>query len=161
MIISIIVAISNNNVIGREGRLPWHLSGDLKNFKKITLGKPIIMGRLTYESIGHPLPDRHNIIISSQNDYSVNGCDVVSSPKKALELAGNVDEVIIIGGSSVYAEYLPQASRLYITRVDIDVEGDVFFPEFSKDDWIVVKREKYKLSDKRQLSYIFELLERR
>ncbi len=119
------------------------------------------MGRLTYESIGHPLPDRRNIIISSQDDYSVNGCDVVSSPKKALELAGNVDEVIIIGGSSVYAEYLPQASRLYITRVDIDVEGDVFFPEFSKDDWIVVKREKYKLSDKRQLSYIFELLERR
>ena len=148
MIISIIVAISNNNVIGREGRLPWHLSDDLKNFKKITLGKPIIMGRLTYESIGHP-------------DYSVNGCDVVSSPKKALELAGNVDEVIIIGGSSVYAEYLPQASRLYITRVDIDVEGDVFFPEFSKDDWVVVKREKYNLSDKRQLSYIFELLERR
>ena len=161
MIISIIVAISNNNVIGREGRLPWHLSDDLKNFKKITLGKPIIMGRLTYESIGHPLPDRHNIIISSQNDYSVNGCDVVSSPKKALELAGNVDEVIIIGGSSVYAEYLPQASRLYITRVDIDVEGDVFFPEFSKDDWIVVKHEKYNQSDKRQLSYIFELLERR
>ena len=161
MIISIIVAISNNNVIGREGRLPWHLSGDLKNFKKITLGKPIIMGRLTYESIGHPLPDRHNIIISSQDDYSVKGCDVVSSPKQALEFAGNVDEVIIIGGSSVYAEFLPQANRLYITRVDTDVEGDVFFPEFSKDDWVVVKREKYKLSDKRQLSYIFELLERR
>ena len=85
----------------------------------------------------------------------------MSSPKKALELVGNVDEVIIIGGSSVYAEYFPQASRLYITRVDIDVEGDVFFPEFSKDDWVVVKREKYNLSDKRQLSYIFELLERR
>jgi len=115
--VSIIVAVSANNVIGRDGGLPWHISEDLKRFKAITMGKPIVMGRRTHESIGKPLPGRQNIVITRQEGYVVEGCDVVSSPAAALRAAGDVDEVMIIGGGEIYDLFLNQATRIYLTRV--------------------------------------------
>jgi len=133
--ISLIVAASTNNVIGKEGDLPWRLSADLKRFKELTMGKPIVMGRKTYESIGRPLPGRHNIVISRRGDYSADGCTVAQSIDAALEAAGDVDEVMIIGGSHIYDAILPRADRIYMTRVHADIDGDTFFPELLESEW--------------------------
>jgi len=109
--ISLIVAAATNNVIGRDGELPWHLSDDLKRFKKLTVGKPVIMGRLTHESIGKPLPDRRNIVISSQKDLEIEGCEVVASPDEALALAEGAEEVMVIGGGKIYEQMMSKADR--------------------------------------------------
>jgi len=141
--ISLIVAASTNNVIGAQGELPWHLSGDLKRFKAITMGKPIVMGRLTYESIGRSLPGRQNIVITRQVDYAAEGCDVVQSVDAAIEAAGNAEEIMIIGGSRIYLEFLPRADRIYLTRVQAEVEGDTFLPELPQDEWRETSRTEY------------------
>ena len=129
MKISLIVAAATNNVIGRDGELPWHLSEDLKRFKRLTIGKPIIMGRLTYESIGKPLPDRRNIVISSRQGLKIDGCEVVASPDAAIELTVDDEEVMVIGGGGVYAQMLPMADRIYLTRVHAAVDGDTYIPD--------------------------------
>ena len=160
MKISIIVAASANNVIGVDGGLPWHLSEDLKKFKAITMGKPMIMGRATYETIGRALPGRRSIVLSRQADFEAEGCDVVSSASEALEVAGDVDEVMIIGGGRVYAEFLPMTDRIYFTRVNAEIDGDTDFPQIDRDDWKVVKSDSYPVSDEREYAFSFEVWER-
>jgi len=134
-VISLIVAVSTNNVIGADGDLPWSLSDDLKRFKAATIGKPIVMGRKTYESIGRPLPGRQNIVITRQGDFTADGCDVVQSTAEAVEVAEGADEIMVIGGSQIYAAFLPLAERIYFTRVHTEVEGNVFFPQLDKEEW--------------------------
>ena len=156
MTLSLIVAASRNNVIGNEGGLPWHLPDDLGHFKRLTMGKPVIMGRRTFESIGRPLPDRRNIVMTRQADYSAKGCEVVSSVDEALELVHGTDEVMIIGGGQVYRDFLQRADRIYLTRVQADVEGDTHFPEIDEAAWQMV-RSQHHAADERH-AYEFDLL---
>ena len=160
MKISLVVAVSANNVIGADGGLPWRLSEDLRRFKDITMGKPMIMGRQTFESIGKALPGRRNIILSRQAAYEQVGCDVVNTPEEALRLAGGADEVMIIGGGKVYEEFLPMTDRIYMTRVHTDVDGDTFFPEINDDEWRIVSSHPLPPNDERPFSISFQVLER-
>ncbi|MGI9222042.1 MAG: dihydrofolate reductase [Woeseiaceae bacterium] len=145
--ISLIVAASTNNVIGVAGGLPWHLSDDLKRFKALTMGKPIIMGRKTFESIGRALPGRQNIVITSQAGYKAEGCDVVSSTDAAIEVAGEATEKMIIGGGEIYRLFLPIADRIYLTRVAVDVSGDTLFPELDANVWQETDREAHQAGE--------------
>jgi len=158
--ISIIVAASTNNVIGVQGELPWKISDDLKRFKQLTMGKPIVMGRLTWESIGRPLPGRQNIVITRQPDFLAEGCDVVASPVAALDVAGDAAEVMIIGGSQIYDLFLPKAGRLYVTRVHTEIEGDAFFPAIDTDSWELVDREAFVASEANEFAFEFRTYER-
>jgi len=141
MIISLIVAVAENGVIGRENRLPWHLPEDLRHFKRVTMGHPVIMGRKTHESLGRPLPGRRNIVITRQPEYAAAGCEVVHSLAGALALCSGADEVFVIGGAAVYGEALPQASRIYLTRVRTAASGDTRFPPIPPD-FVEIAREK-------------------
>jgi dihydrofolate reductase len=152
-----IVAASTNNVIGVDGELPWHLSEDLKKFKAITMGKPMIMGRATYESIGRALPGRRSIVLSRQKGFSAEGCDLVASPSEALEIAGDVDEVMIIGGGKVYADFLPMTDRIYLTRVDATIEGDTWLPALATDEWKLLESENYPANEEREYGFSFEV----
>ena len=154
-LISLIVAMANNRVIGKDNQMPWHLPADLGHFKAVTLGKPIIMGRKTYESIGRPLPGRKNIVISRNADYSLEGCETVCSLEEALDLVNDVEEVMIIGGGYLYSQTLPQADRLYLTFIDLDVDGDTQFPEFEHLRLKEVKREKHLKDEKNPYDYEF------
>lgn len=158
--ISLIVAASTNNVIGVRGELPWRLSSDLKRFKALTMGKPIVMGRLTHESIGRPLPGRQNIVITRQTGYEASGCDVVPSIAAAIEAAGDAEEIMIIGGSHIYQEFLPLADRIYLTRVQADIEGDVFLPELIAEEWREIAREQCAADDTNDYDVVFATLER-
>jgi len=158
--ISLIVAAATNNVIGRDGGLPWHLSEDLKRFKRLTTGKPVIMGRLTYESIGKPLPDRRNIVISSRKGLEIDGCEVVASPDAAIELTADDEEVMVIGGGGVYAQMLPMADRIYLTRVHASVDGDTYIPEIGEDEWQVVDEENFPADESGQYGFSFVTLDR-
>lgn len=141
--ISIIVAMADNRVIGKDNAMPWHLPADLKHFKKITTGKPIIMGRKTFESIGQALPNRRNIVITRNSDYIAQGCDVVSSLEAALQLVSDQPEICIIGGAQIFQEALPLAQRLYLTFIDLNVEGDTFFPDWQPAQWDEISREVF------------------
>jgi len=160
MIISIIVAMDKKGVIGLDGDLPWHLSSDLKHFRAITMGKPLIMGRKTHESIGRPLPGRKNIVLTRSKDFLAEGCVVVNSQEQALELVADVEEVMFMGGAGIYAEALSHANRLYLTEVHADVKGDVYFPEFDKSDWVEVEREDRSADEKNDFDYSFLMMER-
>ncbi len=160
MKISIIVAAATNNVIGRDGELPWRLPEDLKRFKQLTSGKPVIMGRLTYESIGKPLPDRKNIVLSTRNGLKIDGCDVVDTPDAAIRLAGGAEEVMVIGGGAVYSQMLPIADRIYMTRINVTVDGDTFFPEIVDNEWQVVDRVDFPEDESRQFDFSFVTLDR-
>lgn len=143
MRISLIAAASENNVIGNHGNIPWNIPEDLQHFRTITLGKPIVMGRKTYQSIGHPLPKRRNIVITRQKDFKAEGCEVVGSLEDALQVAGkDSEEVFVIGGGEIYREALPKADRVYLTRVHATIEGDAYFPEFHPEHWNEVSRER-------------------
>ena len=155
-----IVAASANNVIGANGRLPWRLSEDLRRFKEITMGKPMLMGRVTFESIGKALPGRRSIVLTRQAGYRAEGCDVVASPDAAIELACAADELMIIGGGSVYEQMLPLTDRIYLTRVHMEIDGDTFFPEIDEDDWRIVLSEPLPPNDERPFSISFQTLER-
>ena len=159
--ISLIVAASTNNVIGADGDLPWRLSDDLKRFKAVTMGKPIIMGRLTWESIGRPLPGRQNIVVTRQTGYGAEGCDVVASVDEALEAAGAAPEVMVIGGGDIYRQLLPRAGRVYLTRVEAEVDGDTFFPELDDSEWELVSSEAHEADDKNAHAFTFMTFERR
>ena len=154
-LISLIVAMANNRVIGKDNQMPWHLPADLGHFKAVTLGKPIIMGRKTYESIGRPLPGRKNIVISRNADYRLEGCETVCSLEEALDLVNDVEEVMIIGGGFLYAQTLPQADKLYLTFIDLDVDGDTWFPKFEHLSLKEVKREKHRRDEKNPYDYEF------
>lgn len=160
MQLSIIVAMDRNRVIGKGDDLPWHISSDLKNFKKITMGKPIVMGRKTHESIGRPLPGRENIILTRDKIYQAEGCTVLHSMEEIFEHCKGVKEVMITGGAEIYKLSLEQASRLYLTEVHTEIEGDTFFPEFDHGEWEEVSREDHKADEKNEFDYSFVLLER-
>lgn len=159
--ISIIVAASTNNAIGADGKLPWRLSDDLKRFKRLTMGKPIVMGRLTWQSIGRPLPGRQNIVLTRQADFMAEGCDVVASPADALTVAADAEEIMIIGGSQIYELFLPRASRLYVTRVYAEIHGDAFFPEIDEGAWRLVDSEAHEANATNQFAFDFMTYERR
>lgn len=153
--ISIIVACSENNVIGKDNGLIWRLSNDLKRFKALTTGHAIVMGRKTFESIGRPLPNRRNIILS-KNLESMEGCEIMRSTDEVLELAKSTDgELFIIGGGQVYEQLLPFADKLYLTLVHTVAEGDTFFPALNRDEWTEVARESFKADEKNEFDYEF------
>jgi len=161
MKISLIVAMASNRVIGLNNKMPWHLSADLKKFKKITMGSPILMGRKTYESIGRPLPGRTNIIISRNIDYQQNGCVVFNDLKTALEKASeNTEEIFIIGGSDLYQSILPIADTIYLTLINQEFQGDTFFPEIELNDWSEVEREDITDDSEATFNYSFLKLEK-
>ena len=144
--ISIIVAHDKNRVIGYENKLPWHLPGDLQYFKEMTMGKPIIMGRKTFESIGRPLPGRRNIVITRNEHYNADGIEVVSSLDEALQLTKDAEETMVIGGEQILRLALPLADRLYITLIDAEFNGDTYFPDY--EGWqLVSSQEKLTSND--------------
>ena len=158
--ISIIVAASANNVIGVQGDLPWRLSDDLKRFKTVTMGKPIVMGRKTWESIGRALPGRRNIVITRQQGLVAADCDVVQSTDEAIAAAGDVGEILVIGGSEIYEVFLPVAQRLYLTRVHADINGDAFFPAVDEDEWQLVSDEARSADSRTEFDFSFRIYER-
>lgn len=158
--ISLIVAMAADRIIGMENAMPWHLPADLAWFKRHTLNKPVIMGRRTFESIGRPLPDRLNIVISSSpgSDAAVTW---VTSVDEALRAAGEVEEIMIIGGGRIYEQLLPQADRLYLTHIDAEVEGDTSFPDYEPDEWQSVFSEFRDADQQNSHSCFWEILDRR
>ncbi|MCW8906970.1 MAG: type 3 dihydrofolate reductase [Sedimenticola sp.] len=159
--ISLIAAMDEERVIGVDNRLPWRLPADLQHFKRLTLGKPIIMGRKTWESLPGLLPDRPHIVISANPEYRAPGCRVVSSVEAALAAAGDVDEVMIVGGANLYAQLLPLADRLYLTRVCTRVEGgDTRFPAFDRSEWQEVARSDHPADERNPFDYSFLTYER-
>ena len=147
--------MANNRVIGKDNQMPWHLPADLGHFKSITLGKPIIMGRKTYESIGRPLPGRKNIVISRNRDYKLEGCETAVSLEEAISLVCDVEEIMIIGGGYLYMQTIPLANRLYLTFIDLDVDGDTQFPQYDHLKLIETKREKHHKDEKNPYNYQF------
>lgn len=161
MHISIIVATSKNNVIGIKNQLPWHLPADLKYFKSLTNGRSIIMGRKTYDSIGRPLPNRENIIITRDENLSSTELVVTHSIEEAIQHCHGQEEVFIIGGDTIYKQTLSIATKLYITRVDTLIEdGDAFFPEINVAEWKKVSDEHFEKDEKNKFHYSFEVYER-
>jgi dihydrofolate reductase len=159
-LISLIVAAAENGVIGRQGELPWRLSDDLRRFKSITMDKPIVMGRKTWESIGRPLPGRQNIVITRQPGYAAEGCDVVSSVDAAIAASGAADEIMIIGGSEIYQLFLSRAERIYLTRVHADVEGDASFVLPDAADWRLTSDERHAADERNEFDYSFRRYDR-
>ncbi|WP_372872975.1 type 3 dihydrofolate reductase [Shewanella sp.] len=147
MRIAMIAAMANNRVIGKDNQMPWHLPEDLKHFKAMTLGKPVVMGRKTFESIGRPLPGRHNIVISRQAHYPCEGVSLVSSFEEAINVAGDCEELVVIGGGQLYKTLLPCADKLYLTEIVLDVEGDTHFPDWDDGSWEAIETTQH-VSDK-------------
>ncbi len=160
MRISIIVATDLDGVIGRDNALPWRLSADLRRFRRITMGKPIIMGRKTHDSIGKTLDGRLNIVLSRSGRAVADGCRLVNDIDAALAAAGDVDEVMVIGGAAIYAAFLPRADRIYLTVVKGHFEGDVRFPDFPRDEWHEVERHDHTHDAKNPHDYSFLTLDR-
>jgi dihydrofolate reductase len=159
--ISIIVALSEDNVIGRNNQLPWRLSADLQYFRRVTMGKPIVMGRKTFESIGKPLPGRENYIITRNQNYTVSGAKVFFDVSSALDDAKLIaDEVMVIGGEQLYCATLALANRLYVTEVSGAYEGDAFFPDFELSQWQLSGREPHVADEKNSADYTFKVYER-
>jgi dihydrofolate reductase len=154
-IISLVAAMAKNRVIGKGNKMPWHLPADLKHFKNVTMAKPIVMGRKTFESIGRPLPGRENVIISKNKDYFADGCIVVHSVEDALTLLTDYEEIMVIGGGFLYSQMLEKADRLYLTYIDLEVEGDTCFPEFEHLNLTEIKTEPHTKDDKNQYDYRF------
>ncbi len=154
-VISLVCAMAKNRVIGKDNDMPWHLPADLKHFKATTMGKPIVMGRKTFESIGRPLPGRRNVVITRNPDYSAEGIEVVTSIDEALSLLSDVEEIMITGGGNVYQQTIEQADRLYLTFIDLETDGDAFFPEFEHLDLKEVSRESHQPDEKNKLAYQF------
>ncbi len=158
--IALIAALAENRVIGRENRLPWRLPADLRRFKSVTMGKPVIMGRKTYESIGKPLPGRSNIVVTRDPDYRAQGCQVVHSLEQALEAGAGHAEVMVIGGAELYREALGRAERMYLTLIRAEVDGDTLFPDIEPQQWRELERESHRADEKNQYDYDFVTLQR-
>jgi dihydrofolate reductase len=159
MTVSIVVAISENHVIGKDNKLLWYLPNDLKHFKDITTGHTVIMGRKTYDSVGKPLPRRRNIVITRQ-PLKIEGCEVVNSVEAALALCTGESEAFIVGGAEIYRLAMKLTNRIYLTIVHKEFEGDSFFPEFDNAEWKEVSREDYQPDDKNRIPYSFITLVR-
>ena len=160
MRLSLIVAMTPNRVIGRDGRLPWHLSADLQRFKRLTMGHHIIMGRATYESIGRLLPGRKTVVVSRQPDLVIDGALVAPSVPAAVRCCQGDSEVFFVGGRQVYREALQVAQRMYLTLVQADVAGDTYFPEITARKWKLVEQEHHEADQRNEYDYTFQVFER-
>lgn len=161
MKIELIAAMSENKVIGVNNQLPWHLSEDLKHFKKLTMGKPILMGRKTYESIGKPLPKRTNIVLTSDPAYVAPGCVVVNSIDEALEVGKALDGFVVIGGAEIYKQFLDMAEVMYLTMVHTTIEGNAHFPMFEQAQWEEEILSTYEADEKHPFSFTFKKFSKR
>jgi len=160
-LITLIVAVADSGVIGRDNTLPWHLPEDLKRFKRLTMGKPMIMGRRTFESIGKPLPGRQNIVVTRDTNYRREGVTVVHDVAGALRAAGDAPEVMVIGGAELFRTLLPRAGRIHLTRVHGNIAGDVMWPALDERDWMVVERESHSADEHHAHGMTFEVWEKR
>lgn len=162
MILSAIVAISNNNVIGKDNELPWYLPADLKYFKKITINHPVIMGRKSYEAIGQPLPKRTNIVLTQDPYYLSSNILIAHSIEEALALAYDLesDEVFVIGGAMIFEICMPLLDRLYITEIHADFDGDTYFPDWNREEWNLISEEHHSSDKKNEFDYSFKIYER-
>ncbi|SRR6266566_4789268 len=158
--LSLIVAMAENRVIGRDNALPWRLPNDLRHFKRTTLGHAVIMGRKNYQSIGKPLPGRRNIVVTRQAGFTAPGCVLASSVDAALTAASNDPEIFVIGGAELYAQTLARAERLYVTRVHAAVAGDILFPDVDWSTWRELARERHEADAEHAFAYSFVTLER-
>ncbi len=158
--LSIIAALSRNGVIGKDNQLPWRLPADLKHFKAVTLGKPVIMGRKTFESIGKPLPGRANIVVSRDPQFRAAGIAVAHSLDDALAQVHAAPEIMLIGGAQLYAQTLPRAQRLYLTLIGTDIDGDTHFPQYDPTEWREMAREDHAPNENNPYPYSFVVLER-
>ena len=162
MILSLIAALSTNHVIGKNNQLPWHLPADLKHFKDLTLNKSIIMGRKTFDSIGRALPNRRNIVITTQSDYKANNIETYASIDAALAATATEVEVMLIGGAQLYKQTIARADRLYLTLVDtVIADGDAFFPTYDPKEWSVTQEERYAADEKNNVAYRFVMMSRK
>ncbi len=167
MRLALIAAVAENGIVGRDNRLPWHLPEDLKYFKRTTVGKPVVMGRKTWDSIGRPLPGRTNIVISRQSNLRLEGVSVVADLPAALRLAEGIagregsDELMVIGGSEIHALALPMAQRLYLTEVHAQVAGDAFFPAWNRHEWEESSRRRHSADDTNPYDYSFVIYNRK
>lgn len=160
MIVCLVVAVSDNRVIGHENRLPWALPADLRHFKRVTMGHPLIMGRRTHESIGKALPGRQNIVVSRQPGYTSPGCIATTTLERAFMLVQEADRAMVIGGAELFARALPSAQRIYLTEVHARVLGDVYFPDLNATEWHEVCREDHLADDRNEHAFSFVRLER-
>lgn len=166
MQLSMIWAMAENRVIGRNNSLPWRLPNDMRHFMQTTLGRPVIMGRKTFESMKAPLPGRTNIVLTQNPDWQRDGVQVVATLKEAIELAESqglidgVDEVMVIGGGQIYEMALPMADKLYVTLVHDEPQGDVFFPEFDLASWVVIAEQRFEADERHSSAYTIQTLER-
>ncbi|MFM2486739.1 type 3 dihydrofolate reductase [Celerinatantimonas yamalensis] len=163
MFISMIAAMAKNRVIGRDNQMPWHLPADLQHFKQTTLGKPILMGRRTYESIGRALPGRRNYVLTRDSHWQAADVTTVGQLQQAIaiEQQHGSSELVIIGGGQLYQRYLPQVKRLYLTLIDLDVDGDTHFPDYQSGDWSISTQTQYYADERNPYNYLFMQLERR
>ena len=161
MRLSIIVAMTRNRVIGKDNDMPWHLPAELRHFKHLTMGKPIVMGRRTFESIGRVLPGRKNIVITRDPQFSFRGVTVVHAFDAAIRAASGVEELMIIGGANLYRQTLDRVDRLYITLLDVELEGDTFFPEFNREHWVQTEKVRREADGNNEYAMDFLVLERK
>lgn len=157
--ISFVVAMDEKRLIGSNNELPWHLPADLQHFKKVTMGKPIVMGRKTYESIGRPLPGRENIILTRDSSYQVEGCTVIHTVEEALNR--KEEELCVIGGAEVFKLFMPFADRMYITKINSTFEGDTYFPEFSESEWSLVSKTDGTMDEKNKYPHEFLVFDKK
>lgn len=157
---SIVAAVADNGVMGRGNQLPWHLPDDLKRFKALTLGKPMVMGRKTFDSIGRPLPGRTSIVVTRRQDLQIPGCIVVDSLAAALQAAGDVPEVVIVGGAELYRHALPAVQLIHLTRVHAEVPGDTFFPELRSGHWREALLSRHPADERHAYAFSFLTLTR-
>ena len=155
VIISLIAAMAEDRVIGLNNRMPWHLPADLRHFKALTLGKPVVMGKQTYLSLGKPLPERRNIVLTHDVDFKAPGCDIAHDWPEVLALCEDSEEIMIIGGEAVYRQTLPIATRMYLTEIAIKVEGDRFFPQWDEQEWLLLDKKSFVADDKNPYNYSF------
>jgi len=160
MKISIVAAMGRNRVIGKSNTMPWHMPADLKYFKALTMGKPMIMGRKTFESIGKALAGRRTIVLTTQQGLELPGCEVFNSLEAALEVLVGCDEIMIVGGAQIYEQIMPSVHCMYLTFIEHEFEGDAFFPEWDESEWQVVSEEYHKADEKHKYHYRFVKLER-
>ena len=160
-LVTLIVAVADSGTIGRDNALPWHLPDDLRHFKRVTLGKPVVMGRKTYESIGKPLPGRQNIVVTRDANYRREGVTVVHDPVEALQVSGEAPEIMVIGGAELFRSCLPRAGRVHLTRVHGDIPGDVHWPALDGREWRLVGSEAHPADGRHAYAMTFEVWERR
>ncbi len=160
MRMTLVAAMSQNRVIGIDGQLPWHLPADLAHFKSLTLGKPILMGRLTYDSIGRPLPKRRNLVLTRSTEFRPSGVEVFHTLEDVLDSLDSEQELMVIGGGQIYAQTLARADRIQLTIVHSTLDGDAFFPLIARENWEITSREDHAADEKNALSYSFVQLDK-